>query len=68
MLVLEPVVAAISQGLIDRCRELRTFDLLADYAQRYSVAVVAEVLGVPRADTQRLLAAEPGSGASPNCA
>ena len=32
-----------------------TFDLLADYAQRYSVAVVGEVLGVPRADTQRLL-------------
>ncbi len=40
---------------IDRCRELGAFDLLADYAQRYSVAVVAEVLGVPRADTQRLL-------------
>ena len=53
--VLGPVIAALSQGLIDRCRELRTFDLLADYAQRYSVAVVAEVLGVPRADTQQLL-------------
>ena len=53
--VLGPVIAELSQGLIDRCRELRTFDLLADYAQRYSVAVVAEVLGVPRADTQSLL-------------
>ena len=52
---LEPVIAELSQGLIDRCRELGTFDLLADYAQRYSVAVVGEVLGVPRADTQRLL-------------
>ena len=52
---LGPVIAELSQGLIDRCRELGTFDLLADYAQRYSVAVVGEVLGVPRADTQRLL-------------
>ena len=52
---LGPVTAALSRELIDRCRELGTFDLLADYAQRYSVAVVGEVLGVPRADTQRLL-------------
>ena len=52
---LEPVIAELSRALIDRCRELGTFDLLADYAQRYSVAVVGEVLGVPRADTQRLL-------------
>ena len=53
--VLGPVVADISQELIDRCREMGTFDLLADYSQLYSVAVVAEVLGVPRADTQALL-------------
>ena len=46
---------AVRRALIDRCREMGTFDLLADYAQRYSVAVVGEVLGVPRADTQRLL-------------
>ncbi len=52
---LGPVIAALSRELIDGCRELGTFDLLADYAQRYSVAVVGEVLGVPRADTQRLL-------------
>ena len=50
-----PVIAGLSRELIDRCREMGTFDLLADYAQRYSVAVVGEVLGVPRADTQRLL-------------
>ena len=50
-----PVIAERSRELIDRCREMRTFDLLADYAQRYSVAVVGEVLGVPRADTRRLL-------------
>ena len=53
--VLTPVIAELSRALIDRCREMGTFDLLADYAQRYSVAVVGEVLGVPRADTQRLL-------------
>ena len=52
---LEPVIAELSRELTDRCREMGTFDLLADYAQRYSVAVVGEVLGVPRADTQRLL-------------
>ena len=52
---LGPVIAALSRELIARCREMGTFDLLADYAQRYSVAVVGEVLGVPRADTQRLL-------------
>ena len=50
-----PVIAELSRELIERCREMGTFDLLADYAQRYSVAVVGEVLGVPRADTQRLL-------------
>ena len=52
---LRPVIAGLSRGLVDRCRQMRTFDLLADYAQPYSVAVIAEVLGVPRADTQRLL-------------
>ena len=50
-----PVIAELSRELIERCREMRTFDLLADYAQRYSVAVVGEVLGVPRTDTPRLL-------------
>ena len=53
--VLSPVIAGISRELIDRCREMGTFDLLADYSQLYSVAVVAEVLGVPAADTQALL-------------
>ena len=52
---LAPVIAGISAELIYRCREMGTFDLLADYSQPYSVAVVAEVLGVPRSDTQALL-------------
>ena len=38
---LTPVIAALSRALLDRCREMGTFDLLADYAQRYSVAVWA---------------------------
>ena len=52
---LTPVIAGISRELIGHCREMGTFDLLADYSQLYSVAVVAEVLGVPRTDTQALL-------------
>jgi cytochrome P450 len=35
--------------------EARTFDLLADYAQPYSVAVICSMLGVPARDTPRLL-------------
>ncbi len=53
--VMEPLIAELSRGLLDRCREMRTFDLLSDYAQLYSVAVVGEVLGVPRRDTHLLL-------------
>ena len=52
---LEPAVAALSRELLDRCRELRTFDLLADYAQPFSVAVICSVLGLPRGDAPRLL-------------
>jgi cytochrome P450 len=32
-----------------------TFDLIKDYAQPYSVAVICEMLGVPVTDSQRLL-------------
>jgi cytochrome P450 len=32
-----------------------TFELLTDYAQPYSVAVICSMLGVPRSDTQLLL-------------
>ena len=52
---LEPAVAALSRELLDRCRERRTFDLLADYAQPFSVAVICSVLGLPRGDAPRLL-------------
>ena len=52
---LEPRIADLSRELAERCREMGTFDLLSDYAQLFSVAVVGEVLGVPRRDTHLLL-------------
>jgi cytochrome P450 len=52
---LRPDIEGYSADLLDRCAELDTFDLLGDYAQPYSVAVICSMLGVPRADTQRLL-------------
>ena len=52
---LRPNIEGYSNELFDRCRQLGTFDLLADYAQPYSVAVICSMLGVPRADTQLLL-------------
>ena len=52
---LEPRIAELSRELAERCREMGTFDLLSDYAQLFSVAVVGEVLGVPRRDTHLLL-------------
>lgn len=48
-------IARFSDDLLDQCADLGTFDLLADYAQPYSVAVICSMLGVPTVDTQRLL-------------
>ena len=52
---LQPMIESTSDTLLDRCAELGEFDLLADYAQPYSVAVICSMLGVPVEDTQRLL-------------
>jgi cytochrome P450 len=52
---LEPMIEGFADELLDRCDDLGRFDLLADYAQPFSVAVICSMLGVPRADTQRLL-------------
>jgi cytochrome P450 len=52
---MRPTLESIARELLDACAELDTFDLLADYAQPYSVAVICSMLGVPRDDTQRLL-------------
>lgn len=52
---LQPLIETTSDTLIDRCADLGEFDLLSDYAQPYSVAVICSMLGVPIDDTQRLL-------------
>ena len=52
---LEPQIAAFSDELIEQCAEKGQFELLSDYAQPYSVAVICSMLGVPNADAQLLL-------------
>lgn len=52
---LRPQIAAEASTLLAACRERGRFDLIRDYAQPYSVAVICSMLGVPRADTQQLL-------------
>lgn len=52
---LEPAVGALSGELVEGCREMGAFDLLADFAQPFSVAVICSVLGMPRGDARRLL-------------
>ena len=56
---MRPAVEGFADELLDVCREQAagggTFELLTDYAQPYSVAVICSMLGVPRSDTQLLL-------------
>ena len=52
---LQPMIESTSEALLDRCGDLGEFDLLAEYAQPFSVAVICSMLGVPVDDTQRLL-------------
>jgi cytochrome P450 len=52
---LQPAIERFSTDLLDQCVGLGTFELLGDYAQPYSVAVICSMLGVPRADTRLLL-------------
>ena len=52
---MRPFMERTASGLLDTLRDLPSFDLLADYAQPYSVAVICELLGVPRSETNRLL-------------
>ena len=52
---LRPTLESIADDLLDECAARGEFDLLAHYAQPYSVAVICSMLGVPRTDTQRLL-------------
>lgn len=55
VLALRPQLEETAAELLDRCAEAREFDLLRDYAQPFSVAVICGMLGVPVADTRRLL-------------
>jgi cytochrome P450 len=50
-----PAIERYADELLDQCVDRGRFDLIADYAQPYSVAVICSMLGVPRADTQLLL-------------
>ena len=52
---LRPTIERRADEILDRCAELGTIDLIADYAQPYSVGVICAMLGVPDSDTQRLL-------------
>lgn len=61
--VFTPKAVTAVRGQIERfadeflttCRQMDSFDLLVDYAQPYSVAVICSLLGVPREDTRLLL-------------
>jgi cytochrome P450 len=52
---MRPAVAAMAGEHLDRCMASPTFDLVGDFAQPYSVAVICSMLGVDPADTQVLL-------------
>lgn len=52
---MRPAVEGFAEEMLSVCREKGSFELLRDYAQPYSVAVICSMLGVPRADTQLLL-------------
>jgi len=53
---LRPVMIAHADRFLDHALAMPSFDLLADFAQPYSVHVIAELLGAPTGDWQRLLA------------
>lgn len=50
-----PAMERFVDELLDDVLDRDRFDLIADVAQPYSVAVICSLLGVPRADTPRLL-------------
>ena len=52
---LRPSIEGLADELLDECVERGRFDVLSDYAQPYSVAVICSMLGVPRSDTRALL-------------
>jgi cytochrome P450 len=53
--MVEQVATELFDDCADRCADRGSFDLIAHYAQPFSVAVICSMLGVPRGDTQLLL-------------
>jgi cytochrome P450 len=51
-----PRVEALVDGMLDQLEELRSIDLLADYAFALPAEIVCDLLGVPHADRARLRA------------
>jgi unspecific monooxygenase len=52
---MQPAVEQLSAEYLVKASDLGEFDLIADYAQPYSVAVICMLLGVPSTDGHRLL-------------
>ena len=52
---LRPLARATARRLADECRQRGTFDLLADFAQPYSVEVICALLGAPVQDAHLML-------------
>lgn len=52
---IRPTLEQLSAELLDECVERGRFDLIGDYAQPFSVAVICSLLGVPEQDTRLLL-------------
>jgi cytochrome P450 len=52
---LADVIESFSDDLIDQCAEKGQFELLTDYAQPYSIAVICSMLGVPTEHAQAQL-------------
>ncbi len=52
---LRPTIEGFAAELVEHCAAADSFDLISQYAQPYSVAVICSMLGVPRTDTQLLL-------------
>jgi cytochrome P450 len=52
---LRPEIERLANAFLGPCLDAGRFDLVADYAQGYSVAVICELLGVPVSDSRQLL-------------
>jgi len=52
---LRPSIETTAHAVLQPLLEAGTFDVITEYAQRYSVAVICDMLGVPRSETRHLL-------------